>query len=101
MLQKLMASCASAERQPSRREAWIGALVLIGCTILFSALGIAAKRNGFAMVGEGLLGIAFPGSVLLALPFTYLKGKPWRAQVVLVGLPLLLVVLIGLLACLI
>ena len=75
----------------SKRDALIGAGVLIGGSILFSVLGIGLRRAGFHDLAEGLLSAAFPVSVLLSMPFTFVKGQPWKAQIVLVGLPIAIV----------
>ena len=90
--------CGSVAQQPSRRDSIYGALALIGGSLLFSAAGIVAKRTGFETAGETLVSIAFPASILFALPFLYLKGRSWRVQLVFVGLPLLLLVAIAFLA---
>ncbi len=96
MPRTLMTSCGSTAAL-SRRDAWLGALAMIGGSILFAAGGIAAKRMGFEEMGESLLAIGFPASLLFSMPFTYLKGRSRRIQLLLVGLPLLLLVLIAVL----
>ena len=101
MLKRLMTSCGSAEVALSRRDAIIGALALLGGSILFVVVGFAAKSMGYEVMGEMLLSIAFPASLLFSMPFTYLKGRCWRTQLLLVGLPLLLLVLACFLAQLI
>jgi hypothetical protein len=98
MLESLKASCAGSGPRITRRDGLIGAAVLIGTTILFSLAGTAARRLGFEATGEVLLHLAFPGSVALSLPFTVLKGTPWRAQVAFIAVLFLLLVLAGLLA---
>ena len=98
MSKKLLTSCGSTELVWTRRDALLGAFALIGATICFCAAGYAAKRMGYAATGKAVLGIAFPGSLLLSMPFTYLKGKPWRTQLLLVGLPLAILIGIGFLA---
>lgn len=50
------------------------------------------------VTGQVILGLAFPASLLLSFPFLYLKGKSWRTQLVLVGVPLLVLVAIGILS---
>jgi hypothetical protein len=77
----------------SRRDAWTGAGVLVGGSILLSVLGIALNRAGFDMLGEAVKSAAFPVSVLLSMPFTFVKGQSWKAQCVLVGIPLVIIVL--------
>ena len=78
----------------SRRDAWTGAGVLIGGSIVMSALGIGLDRAGFDTLGEAVKAAAFPVSMLLSMPFTFVKGKSWKAQGVLVGIPLVIIVLI-------
>jgi hypothetical protein len=81
MLKSIM-SCRQNELRFTRRDSLIGAGVLIGATLLFSLLGIAARRQGWPVTSEVLLTLAFPGSVLLSMPFTFLKGQSWKAQAV-------------------
>jgi hypothetical protein len=78
----------------SKRDAWIGAGVMIACSIGLSAMGIAFDRAGFETFGEAVKAAAFPVSALLSMPFTFVKGQSWRAQCVLVGIPLAIVILL-------
>jgi hypothetical protein len=98
MSKKLMTSCGSTALELSRREAMIAALAMIGGSLFLAIAGIVAKRTGLEAIGDSLVTIAFPASLFLAMPFTYLKGKSWRTQLVLVVLPLLLLVSAGILA---
>jgi hypothetical protein len=82
----------------SKRDAWIGAGVMIAGSILLSALAIGLDRSGLETLGEGVTAAAFPVSVLMTMPFTFVKGQPWRAQCVLVGIPLAIVILLTWLA---
>jgi hypothetical protein len=82
----------------SKRDAWTGAGVMIGGSILMSVAGIALNRAGFDTFGEAVKAAAFPVSMLLSMPFTFVKGKSWKAQGVLVGIPLLIIVLLTYLA---
>ena len=85
----------------SKRDGWIGSGVLIGGVILLSALGILLNRSGHNTLGESLTGAAFPVSALLSMPFTFVKKQSWRAQVVLVGIPVVIVLFLAYLATLI
>lgn len=98
MWQAMKASCAQPGLRMTRRDAVIGALVVLGTTAVFALLGVAARRRGLDVAYQVLMSLAFPGSVVLSMPFTYLKGQPWRAQAAIMGVTLLLVVLIGLAA---
>ena len=68
---------------------------MIGASMLFMALGVAARRNGWTVTGEALTDIAFPCSLVLSMPFWMMKGQPWRAQVGIVGGTLLLLVAVA------
>ena len=74
---------------------------MILATLVFLAIGIAANRTGFPASGEMLKGLAFPVSLLLSMPFWILKGQPWKAQVVIVGGTVVLLIAISYVATLI
>lgn len=93
-------SCGHAELRLTRRDSLIGAGVMIGATLVFSVLGIVARRNGWPVTGETLKSLAFPGSLMISMPFTFLKGQPWKAQAVIVLGTLALLVAAGLVASL-
>jgi hypothetical protein len=98
MSKKWMTSCGTAAPEWSRRDAWLGALALGGGSLLLSAAGIFVKRSGFTATGEALVALAFPASLMLSMPFTYLKGRSRPMQFLLVGVPLMFLVLIAVLA---
>jgi hypothetical protein len=77
--------CTSARFRYTKRDALIGAGVMLLGTLLSTVLGVVARRNGMPMVAEMLLSNSFLGSMMLSMPFWLLKGQPWRAQVVLIG----------------
>ena len=94
-------SCGQTQLRLTTRDSLIGAGVMIGATLFFSVLGIVAQRNGWPVTGEVLKSMAFPGSLMLSMPFTFLKGQPWKAQAVIVLGTLALLVAIGYVASLI
>ena len=93
MLTFLKTACARTGPRITTRDGAIGAAVMIVATIVFSGLGIFLKRRGWESTGEVVVGLAFSGSLLLAMPFLWLKGHSWKAQAFFVGVPML--VLIG------
>jgi hypothetical protein len=95
VMEALKQSCIH-DRQAilSKRDAWTGAGVMVGGSILMSVLGIVLNRAGFDTFGEAVKAAAFPVSMLLSMPFTFVKGKSWKAQGVLVGIPLVIIVLV-------
>jgi hypothetical protein len=101
MTSRLQAICQCTTLRYTKRDGLIGAAVMIGGTLVFAALGIYARRHGMPATGEVFKGLAFPGALTLSMPFVFLKGQPWKAQVVLVGGTLAILVVIGYLTTLI
>ena len=84
--------CRDSRVRYTTRDALVGAGVMLLIVLALSALGIAARRNGCPVMAEMLNAVATPASILLSMPLWLLKGQPWKAQVVVVGLMLGLVV---------
>lgn len=84
VMDALRLSCRRSARL-STRDSMIGAAVILGVSALSALLGIAVVRAGFETIGEVVMSFGFPVSLVLAMPFTYLKGQPWKVQAVLVG----------------
>ena len=80
------------------RDGLIGAAVMLGVAFLFRFLSAAAARGGFPQAGEFLKSLVFLGSFVLSMPFWLMKGQPWKAQAVIVGGTLAIMVLIGVLS---
>ena len=85
----------------TRRDAVIGAAVMIGMTILFTAAGLAARARGWDAAREVLLGLSFPAALTVSLPFWMMPGVSRRAQVCLVGVTLAILTAIGVVAALV
>lgn len=98
MTLKSLMVCDRKQVRYTTRDSLIGAGVMLGATLLFVVLGIAARRSGLSITGEVLTSVAFPGSLALSMPFWLMKGQSWKAQLVLVGGPLALLVVSGYLA---
>jgi hypothetical protein len=97
MLKSLLA-CERKQMRATTRDGLVAAGVMIGATLLFTLSGIAARRAGWSTTGDVLLNLAFPGSLTLSMPFWLMKGQPWKAQLVIVGGTLTVLVVIGYLA---
>ena len=94
-------SCERRNVRYSARDGLIGGGVMVGATLILLVLGIAAQRNGWPVTGEVLKGIAYPISFMVSMPFWLMKGQPWRAQAVVVGVTTAFLVVIGYVATLI
>ncbi len=82
----------------SKRDALIGAAVMLAATAAFTTAGILFDRVGYDALGDATKSFAFPASLILSMPFTYMKGQSWKAQCVLVGIPLAILALLAYLA---
>jgi hypothetical protein len=93
----MLKSLAACERKVryTTRDALIGAGVMIGASLSFTMLGITAQRVGLGVTGDVLVNVAFPGALMLSMPFWLMKGQPWKAQVAIVGVTFVLLVGIG------
>jgi hypothetical protein len=95
MVQALKLKCATRTPNYTAKDALIGAGVIIGVSFLMLALGIAANRSGYPTVGETVKGLAFPASMLLSMPFYLTKNLSWRAQALLLGVPMVILIVIS------
>jgi hypothetical protein len=82
----------------SRRDAWIGAGVMLAATLAFTSIGLLFDRLGYEDWADAATSYAFPAGLLLSMPFTYVKGQSWRATWALVGIPLAILAVITYLA---
>ena len=78
----------------SKRDALIGAAFIIVVSVAMSGLGIFLNHAGHRTAGETSKNLAATVSVLGAMPFTFMKGQPWKAQAVVIGGLMTLVLLI-------
>jgi hypothetical protein len=92
--------CKSTELRHTKRDSLIGAGVMVGGSAILATLGIALRRSGWPVTGEVLTTLSFTASLTLSMPFWVMKGQPWKAQAVIVGGTLAVLVAIGLLASL-
>ncbi len=77
--------CERGTLRYTRRDALIGAAVMLLATLALSAMVMAARRNGWTTADAVLTQLAFPGSLVLSMPFWLLKGQSWRSQAVLMA----------------
>jgi hypothetical protein len=86
----LKAACGRTQVRMTRRDGLIGAGVMLGVTFALASLGIFLKRSGSPDLGELLTSISFSVALVMSMPFTFMKGQPWRAQAVICGGTLLI-----------
>jgi hypothetical protein len=85
MTLKSLMVCDQKQVRYTTRDSLTGAGVLLVASVLFTLLGVAARRRGLSVTGEVLTSVAFPGSLTLSMPFWLMKEQPWKAQLVIVG----------------
>ena len=95
MTQKTMAVCERSQARYTRRDALIGAGVMLGATLFFTMTGVASRRAGWHATGGIVTSLAFSASLMLSMPFWLMKGQSRKAQAVIVGGTLAFLIAIG------
>jgi hypothetical protein len=98
MIVRALVACDRKRARYTTRDGLIGAGVMVGTNVILVMVGIAAKRGGWPATGEALVNLSFSVSFMLSMPFWLMKGQPWKAQGVLLGVTLMLLALAGYLA---
>lgn len=95
MLTSLKAACTRTGPRITTRDGIIGAAVMIVSSLVFVALGTVLKRQGWESASEVVISLSYSASLLLTMPFLWLKDKPWKVQAFFVGVPMLVLIGIG------
>jgi hypothetical protein len=94
MVRQLLLKCSSNNQlRMTTRDGLISAGVLLAVSLVFTAAGIYASRLGYTTTAEVLKSIAFPGAMLLSMPFGVMKGQSRRTQFIVLAPALLLIAL--------
>ncbi len=88
-------ACARRQTGVTVRDGLIGAGVMLLVSVTLRLLAVAATRADAPAAAHYLTGLAFPAALTLSMPFWLMKGQPWKAQVVIVGGTMALLLLIG------
>jgi hypothetical protein len=80
------------------RDGLISAAALLAVSLVFTVAGIYASSLGYTLIADILKSIAFPGAVLLSMPFGVMKGQPRRTQFIVLGPTMLLIALASVIA---
>jgi hypothetical protein len=96
VINALKRSCARRSFPFTVRDGLIGAGVFVLATALFAGLGTVLRQQGRADLAQYVHAMSLFASLTVSMPFTFLKGQPWRAQVAIVGGTMAILVLIAL-----
>ena len=88
MIQHWKSICATSSVRYTKRDALISAGVLLAASLVLSAAGILARRQGHAGLGDALMNLSFPVAVTISMPFAVLKGQSRSAQTVTIAFTL-------------
>jgi len=94
MLLKSLWACERTEGAVTPRDGLIGAAVMLVSSVVFKALA-HASQDAFPAASHLFTSLAFLGPFTLSMPFWLMRGQSWRAQTLIVGGTLTLLVLIG------
>lgn len=84
----------ACDRKPARytnRDALIGAGVMVAATLILTTLGTIVTRRGWPSTGETILNLSYFAALMLSMPFWLMKGQPWKAQGVIMGVMVMLI----------
>lgn len=95
MLRVLKSECRSGGLRMSRRDGLVGAALLLAVSVVFAAAGAWLRRAGYPDAAEAVLAMSFPMAMTATMPWTFMKGQPWRAQLAVVGGTMLILAAIG------
>ena len=87
--------CTDTKYRMTTRDGIITAAVMLASTFVMMSVGIWLRKAGHPDLGEAMVSMAFPMSMIVTLPFSYMKGQPWRAQALLVAVPALILIGFG------
>lgn len=87
--------CAETKYRMTTRDGIISAAVMLASTFVMIGVGIWLRKSGSPDLGEAMVSLAFPMSMIATLPFSYTKGQPWRAQALVLGVPMVILIGIG------
>jgi hypothetical protein len=90
--------CSASGARYTRRDGLIGAGVMIASAIVFAVSGTVLRQAGWTETGEAVLNLGYLGSMTISMPFWLMKGQPWKAQLVIVGGTLTMLIAIGVLS---
>ncbi len=85
MVSIVKGGCHTRGLRMTTRDGVIGAVVLLLVSLMGSLFGVWLRDSGFDEASQFALYIAFPISLVASMPFTFLKGQPWRAQAAIIG----------------
>jgi hypothetical protein len=97
---KAISICTRNQTRYTTRDGAIGGAVMMLSTLAFALTGLALRGAGYGLAATIVLNSAFTFSMTLSLPFWLMKGQPWKAQAMIIGGTILLLLSIHGLAAL-
>jgi hypothetical protein len=95
---KSISVCSRNQARYTARDGLIGGAVMIAGSLFSVILSFAAQQAGWRLTGQTLLNSGFLVSMMLSTPFWLMKGQPRRAQAVIIGGTITILLLINVLA---
>jgi len=79
----------------------MSAAAMLASTLVIMTVGVMLRRSGSRDLGEAVVSLAFPVSMLVSMPFGIMKGQPWRAQALVLGVTFAILLAAGYISILI
>lgn len=93
--------CNKNETRYTTRDGAMGAAIMLIGTLFLAAMGAAFRRNGLVAAADVVLNSGFLIALTASLPFWLMKRQPRKAQLVIVGGTILLLLAINMAASLV
>jgi hypothetical protein len=79
----------------------MSAAAMLASTLVIMTVGVMLRRSGNRDLGEAVISLAFPVSLLVSMPFGVMKGQPPRAQALVLGVTFAILLAAGYISILI
>jgi hypothetical protein len=94
-------ACAGSKARMTTRDGIMSAAAMLASTLVIMTVGVMLRRSGNRDLGEAVISLAFPVSLLVSMPFGVMKGQPPRAQALVLGVTFAILLAAGYISILI
>jgi hypothetical protein len=93
--------CRDSKLRMTTRDGLLSAAAMLASTLVIMTVGVMLRRSGSHDLGDAVVSLAFPMSMLVSMPFGIMKGQPWKAQALVLGVTFAILMACGYLSLLI
>ncbi len=94
-------ACAGSNVRMTTRDGLLSAAAMLASTLVIMTVGVMLRRSGSHDLGDAVVSLAFPMSMLVSMPFGVMKGQPPKAQALVLGVTFVILLAAGYISMLI